>query len=154
MSVSVDPFVIPIPQKWADDPELAPTIQYIWRYLYDLRERTGGGDDAIAALEDSALYDVGIKGAEIAEIQKQIEELKIQHDILVGIIYGLQDALSKQIASVEVQDNSLQVLTEIGELRKRLDEIEVGGIAENSVTLAEITELRKRIEAIENGYDP
>lgn len=78
MSVSVDPFVIPIPRKWADDPELAPTIQYVWRYLYDLRERTGGDDDAVAALEDSALYDVGIKGAEIAEIIKQIEELRIQ----------------------------------------------------------------------------
>lgn len=78
MSVSVDPFVIPIPLKWANDPELSPTVNYIWRYLYDLRERTGGDSDTIASLEDSALYDVGIKGAEIAEIQKHIEELRIQ----------------------------------------------------------------------------
>ena len=129
MSVSIDPFVIPIPQQWLKDPEVAATVQYLWRYLYDLRERTGGDDDAIATLEDSALYDVGIKGAEIAEMLKQIEELRIQNDMLLGIIHGLQDSMSKQISSLEAQDNSL-------------------------ILLAEITELRKRIEAIENGYDP
>jgi len=47
MSVSVDPFVIPIPQKLLNDPELGPTFQYLWKFLYDLWQRTGGGSDAI-----------------------------------------------------------------------------------------------------------
>jgi len=47
MSVSVDPFVIPIPQKLLNDPELGPTFQYLWKFLYDLWQRTGGGTDAI-----------------------------------------------------------------------------------------------------------
>lgn len=78
MSVNVDPFVIPIPQKWLTDPDLAPTVQYLWRFLYDLWRRTGGGDDAIASVEDSALYDVGIKGAEIAEITKDLGNIRAQ----------------------------------------------------------------------------
>lgn len=47
MSVSVDPFVIPIPQKWLTDPELGPTVQYLWKFLYDMWQRSGGGNDAI-----------------------------------------------------------------------------------------------------------
>lgn len=78
MSVNVDPFVIPIPQKWLTDPELSATVQYLWKFLYDMWSRTGGGNDAIANLEDSALYDVGIKGAEIAEITKALDDLRIQ----------------------------------------------------------------------------
>lgn len=44
---SVDPFVIPIPQQWLADPELAATAQYLWRFLHDLWQRTGGGTDII-----------------------------------------------------------------------------------------------------------
>ena len=47
MSVNVDSFVIPIPQKLLNDPELGPTFQYLWKFLYDLWQRTGGGNDAI-----------------------------------------------------------------------------------------------------------
>lgn len=47
MSVSVDPFVIPIPQKLLNDPELGPTFQYLWKFLYDMWQRSGGGNDAI-----------------------------------------------------------------------------------------------------------
>lgn len=44
---TVDPFVIPIPQQWLQDPELAATAQYLWRFLHDLWQRTGGGTDII-----------------------------------------------------------------------------------------------------------
>lgn len=44
---SVDPFVIPIPQQWLQDPELAATAQYLWRFLHDLWQRTGGGVDLV-----------------------------------------------------------------------------------------------------------
>ena len=47
MTVNVDPFVIPIPQKILNDPELSPTFQYLWKFLYDLWQRSGGGTDAV-----------------------------------------------------------------------------------------------------------
>lgn len=47
MTVNVDPFVIPIPQKILNDPELAPTFQYLWRFLYDMWQRTGGSVDLV-----------------------------------------------------------------------------------------------------------
>lgn len=43
----VDPFVIPIPHKILNDPELAPTFQYLWRFLYDMWQRTGGAVDLV-----------------------------------------------------------------------------------------------------------
>ena len=52
-------------------------FEQINRILFQLWTRTGGGDDIVATLEDSALYDVGIKGAEIAELIKQVEELRV-----------------------------------------------------------------------------
>ena len=94
MSVNVDPFVIPIPQKWLTDPELSATVQYLWKFLYDMWSRTGGGNDAIANLEDSALYDVGIKGAEIAEIMKALDDLRIQ----IAFTEGADRALIEAVA--------------------------------------------------------
>lgn len=126
MSVNVDPFVIPIPQKWLTDPDLAPTVQYLWRFLYDMWLRSGGGNDALSNLEDSALYDVGIKGAEIAEITKQIEELRIQSEIIISSVSAMHDSLSKQIAAIEAMDNTLLLMAEITEIRKRLEALENG----------------------------
>lgn len=48
MSVNVDPFVIPIPRKFSNDPELKPYFNYLHKFLHDIRNRTGGGDDAIS----------------------------------------------------------------------------------------------------------
>ncbi len=104
MTIPVDPFVIPIPAKWARDPDLGPTVQYLWKFLYDLWQRTGGGNDAISDIEDSALYDVGIKGAEIAEINKQLEELKLQIAFQDGTEIPLISALSPQ--EVYMQDDA------------------------------------------------
>lgn len=146
MTVKVDPFVIPIPDKWGKDPELAPTVNYLWRYLYDLRERTGGGNDAISSLEDSALYDVGIKGAEIAEIIKQIEELKVNFTIIETALANLS------VMSSILQDMANQMTIEALEAQSAVSEI---SHQDNSpLILAELHDLRKRIEAIERGYEP
>lgn len=56
MSVKVDPFVIPIPLKWSEDPEIGPTVQYMWRFLYDLWRRTGGGSDQVSNQQLRELY--------------------------------------------------------------------------------------------------
>lgn len=66
MSVSVDPFVIPIPQKLLNDPELGPTFQYLWRFLYDLWSRTGAGDDYVSDLtDDFVLLDARVDSLEL-----------------------------------------------------------------------------------------
>jgi len=146
MSVKVDPFVIPIPKKWAEDPELGPTVQYMWRFFYDLWSRTGGGNDAVSDLQDSALYDVGIKGAEIAEIVKQLEELRIQLTIA-------ETALANVAAMTAiVQDMANQFHIEAQQTTQKIDDI---AYQDNAPLLfAELADLRKRVEAIENGYDP
>lgn len=65
MSVNVDPFVIPIPQKLLNDPELGPTFQYLWKFLYDLWSRTGGGTDYVSDLtDDFAALDTRVDVAE------------------------------------------------------------------------------------------
>ena len=48
MVTKVDPFLIPIPQAFFKDPELRGWAEYLSRVIHDLRERTGGGSDAIA----------------------------------------------------------------------------------------------------------
>ena len=53
----VDPFVVQWPQKWMIDEEIRPVIQYLDRFLHDLRERTGGGNDAIEDLENESSAD-------------------------------------------------------------------------------------------------
>lgn len=145
MSVQVDPFVIPIPDKWLRDPELTATVQYLWRFLYDLWSRTGGGNDAVSDLQDSALYDVGIKGAEIAEIVKQLEELRIQLTIA-------ETALANVAAMTAiVQDMANQFHIEAQQTTQKIDDI---AYQDNAPLLfAELADLRKRVEAIENGND-
>jgi len=44
----VDPFVIQWPQKWVEDPEIGPVINYLNRYLHDLFIIvTGGTGDSL-----------------------------------------------------------------------------------------------------------
>lgn len=147
MSVQVDPFVIPIPDKWNNDKELAPTVQYLWKFLYDIWKRTGGGNDAIAEIGDSTLYDVGIKGAEIAEILKQLEELRVQFTIIENALahVSLMSSILQDITNqthIESQQNTQKVADEL--------------IYQDNtpLLLAELSDLRKRVEAIERGYDP
>ena len=85
MSVSVDPFVIPIPQKWLNDPELAPTVQYMWRFLYDLWSRTGAGDDYVSDLtDDFVLLDARVDSLEAAPAQVYVQDTQ---PAVTGTVY-------------------------------------------------------------------
>ena len=44
---NVDPFVIPVPPKLLEDPELRPFFEYLNRFLHDLFVRSGGGEDLV-----------------------------------------------------------------------------------------------------------
>lgn len=44
----VDPFVVELPAKLANDPEVGPYFFYLNKFLHDIFERTGGGDDLVA----------------------------------------------------------------------------------------------------------
>ena len=91
MSVSIDPFVIPIPQQWLKDPEVAATVQYLWRYLYDLRERTGGGTDYVSDLTDDLVaLDVRVDSLETAPAQVYVQDTQPATDtVYIWVQTGL-----------------------------------------------------------------
>jgi len=64
----VDPFVVKWPNKWVRDPEIGPVIRDLNRFLHNLWQRTGGGEDAVsdaAAFNNSSL-------AQLNAIREQI----------------------------------------------------------------------------------
>lgn len=101
---------------------LVETVRQLWL-------RTGGGDDFIARLESECLFDVGIKGAELAEIQSQIQHL---HVIVASLDRLLCDAeqIKQQLSDLQAQ------------------------IPDAQLAYAEVLKLSERVSAIENGYDP
>ena len=46
--VKVDPFVVPMPEKLATDPQLEPYFRYLNKFNHDMWNRTGAGDDSIS----------------------------------------------------------------------------------------------------------
>lgn len=50
---NLNPFTQPIPSVWREDRELRSWVEYLNRFLHDIWVRTGGGDDAIANLENN-----------------------------------------------------------------------------------------------------
>lgn len=57
----VDPFIVPLPQKLALDPQLGPYFQYLQKFLHDIWQRTGAGSDLIgdAAADDEVVHLAG-----------------------------------------------------------------------------------------------
>ena len=74
----VDPFVAPIPRKFLNDPELRPFFEYLNRFLHDLFIRTGGGDDAIEAVQEvaAAEADTSRLFATIKRLERRIQDLE------------------------------------------------------------------------------
>lgn len=130
MSVSVNRAAFnSIPQKWAFDPEIGPFVRELLSQLRQLRDRTGGDDDSVSRLENETLFDVGIRGGDIAELQSKAEELQI----LAAATDGLR----------------CQML----EIQKALQDIQTQ-ITDSYLILSELSDLRQRVEAIENGNTP
>ena len=46
----VDPFLIPVPRKILDDPQLRPFFEYFVKWAHDIWQRTGGGSDAVGSV--------------------------------------------------------------------------------------------------------
>lgn len=67
MNRPVDPFIQPIPEFFisADDPELRSWAEYLNRFLHDLWERSGGGDDNFANLDIGSIINNTAKVKEI-----------------------------------------------------------------------------------------
>lgn len=91
-----------IPPTLAVNQDTRVYLEQVNRILFQLWQRTGGGTDAIADVEDSALYDVGIKGAEIAEITKALDDLRVQM-ACSEVTPGMIEAVSPR--QVYVQDD-------------------------------------------------
>lgn len=50
----VDPFLQPIPQKFASEKELRNYFEYLNRFLHDIWVRTGAGNDAVDRLSEGS----------------------------------------------------------------------------------------------------
>lgn len=107
----VDPFVIEWPQKWMQDNEIRPVIEYLNRFLHDLFIRTGGGDDLIeAAAENSAAEaDTSMLIAIINKLTKRVKDLEESSDT---------DALITKVAKLNQKVNKL-----INELLKAVKDL-------------------------------
>lgn len=76
MSVSVNPPPqLRIPDKFFNDPDIRPFFEQQNTILFQMWNRTGGSDDAIASLEVGELYESGAESGYIAEIDENIEDL-------------------------------------------------------------------------------
>jgi len=100
----VDPFVIQWPQKWMQDNEIRPVIEYLNRFLHDLFIRTGGGDDLIEAIGDNlaAEADTSRLFATINKLEKRVKDLEESNDteVLRSKIAKLNQKVNKLIAEL------------------------------------------------------
>lgn len=78
--MKVDPFVITWPQQWINDPEIAPVLNYLNRFLHDLWVRTGGGNDEIDDLQDLLLGSDSRRITEVRQLTKRVRQLELELD--------------------------------------------------------------------------
>jgi len=96
----VDPFVIQWPQKWMQDREIRPVIEYLNRFLHDLFIRTGGGDDLIEAVAETtaAEADTARLLSLVRALEKRVKDLEESNDT---------DSLRSKIAKLNQKVNKL-----------------------------------------------
>lgn len=96
----VDPFVIQWPEKWMQDNEIRPVIEYLNRFLHDLFIRTGGGDDLIEAVAETtaAEADTSRLLSAISRLEKRVKDLEESSDT---------DSLRSKIAKLNQKVNKL-----------------------------------------------
>lgn len=70
----VDPFVVPMPEKWLRDPEIEPFASYLVRWCHDMYNRTGGADDLIESQQDTEGGDPGITSGRFLEIENELDD--------------------------------------------------------------------------------
>ena len=69
----VDPFVVQWPEKWITDPQVAPVVQYLNRFLHDLWIRTGGGEDAISEVTGSESFETSTSNGQYIALHEAQE---------------------------------------------------------------------------------
>ncbi len=86
---NVDPYTAQWPAKWMADPELAPTLHYLNRFLHDIWIRTGGGQDDIAGVAGrSVIAGTGLDGGGTlnADVTLTAAPGEIDHDLLQNFV--------------------------------------------------------------------
>lgn len=76
----VDPFVIPIPRAFTQDPETRAFFEYFIRWAHDMWQRSGAGDDYIEEITYGDLYEYGVDTGRITELDKRLCDLEIDFD--------------------------------------------------------------------------
>jgi len=101
---NVDPFIVDWPKKWLSDPEIAPVILYLNRFLHDLFIRTGGGDDLIESVTQSASADEVTTrlSSVINALEKKVTDLELSNDteILISKFVKLNQKVNKLISEL------------------------------------------------------
>lgn len=90
---NLDPFVIEWPQKWIEDPEIAPVINYLNLFLHNLFFVIDGGN----AVEDVEVNNASIR-SRLVSLMQSIDELNMRNNNRSEIA-----ALSKRISDLEMQ---------------------------------------------------
>lgn len=95
----LDPFVIQWPQKWVEDPEIAPVINYLNLFLHDLHFVLDGGS-AIENLESTIITNTSIsnKLTYLSTSLSEISQINVQNNNSPKIA-----VLEKRINDLEMQ---------------------------------------------------
>lgn len=118
-----------IPKDWAFHPEIGPFVREILNQLWQLRNKTGGDDDFIAAItiqSDDTL--LSAMESRIAFLESQVNALQRENDIIsrVAAIESRLDGLDREIVipKPEPQTDMVFSSTLIYDLLARVNAIE------------------------------
>jgi hypothetical protein len=70
------------PRIQAVDPQTGQITPFFFKWLVAMWERSGGPDDAVAAIE--LIDDLLEKGSKISELEKRLEDLELQLALLTN----------------------------------------------------------------------
>lgn len=121
---TVDPFIIPVPRKIAQDPELAPFFNYLIRFCHDLWLRTGGANDNIDDLEGINTFETSAVLSRLSGLNKKINELE-DLVLLSGNNSLLLDLENKVKAIEYLLAENAALSARIAKLTQDIEEIEV-----------------------------
>lgn len=101
----VDPFIHPIPPEFLQKHETRAWVEYLHRFLHDLWQRTGGGDDVIQEIIIGELYEPGIQ---ISNSDEFIDELEGDIDHIESLVYSSINSFSESIGELEASVTQIE----------------------------------------------
>lgn len=128
-----------IPESFKEIPGLWEHLEETAVVLRQLRRRTGGGDDAIAEVQISELYESGIQTFDQEDISSSVEEAPLHSD-LVERVEDLENQISlshSEPLEIEESPLTLSLLERVEDLENEdvTPHIDIAGISFEIVTI-------------------